>query len=286
MSHRHVFVQVPVDHLHVLETATLDRRISHVQQVPRPWVRPLRGRALAAVRSRVRWVLRALGLALFASPLLAVARFLFGALRASVASAIVVVFVLLVVAFFAVLNLFVLVSLVLWLLRRIPHRPALNRPVSARPPLLAAPPATEHSAPGERVVAKGTVVGLLPRAGKGPLVVDAWSAQERRTEADDFAIRRAPGEAPVVLRMETAPLLVGGNEVHEGDEVAVIGRVRAIVDSADRIELGGEVRAVPRLHGDTEGAYRQAPAGPAIVIGDRPHEPATIVIVRSARGSR
>jgi hypothetical protein len=279
-----VFLQVAVDDATLTETATLDRGPARVLRLERPWLRRPRDRVARALKSAIGLLLRALGLALFASPTFAVGRFFAAAFGLpALADLFVVAFVLLVVAFFGVLNLFVLASFMVWAIRRFTYRPALvpPHPSAALP---SAPPVTERSALGDRVLARGTVVALQPRAEQGPVLRDAWSETERRTEADDFAIRRGRGEAPVVVRLETAPLVLGAQEVHEGDEVIAVGRLRAIAPSAERIELGGETRKVPRDEADGEGApYRRAAAGPAFVIGDAIEEPVTIAVVRARR---
>ncbi len=279
-SPRHVFVQVAQARESVWETATLDRGVSKERSLERPWARAPRGLS-ASAKAAVRKALGLVGLVLFASPVLAAARLLLGGSAPRVADWLAVVFVLLVVVFFALLNLFVLVSVAAWIVRNRIREPYLVAP-GAPLPSLVAEDASASSPPGARVLVRGTAVRLEPRGDTGPLVTDVWGRAERRTEADDFAVRRGASAIPVAVRLETAPLLLGAAELREGDEVVVVARVREVATSADRIELGGETRGVPRAPGDDvdDAPYRNAPAGPALVLGDTLAVPVTILVTR------
>jgi hypothetical protein len=264
---RHVFVQVPTAKESVEETATLDRGEAKKRGLPRPWARAPRGIAIA-IKYVIGRLLRWVGLVLFVSPILVAVRFLIGNHYPRIADWIVVVFVLLVCLFFAILNLFVLASVAAYLVRNRERTPYLVAPRGS--PSLVADDATERSAPGARVLARGTITRLEPRGDPGPILTDAWTKSERRTEADDFAIRRKGDALPVIVRLETAPLLLSASELHEGDEV---------------VELGGDTRRLPRAAGEEvdDAPYRSAPAGPAIIVGDTPTSPVTIVVTRPAQ---
>jgi hypothetical protein len=264
---RHVFVQVPTAKESVEETATLDRGEAKKRGLHRPWAGAPRGIAMP-IKYGIGRLLRWVGLVLFASPVLVAVRFIIGNSQPRIADWLVVIFVLVVCTFFAILNLFVVASVAAYVVRNRERTPYLVPPRGPLPNLVA-DDASERSAPGTRVLVRLT---------------DAWTKTERRTEADDFAIRREGDALPVVVRLETAPLLLSATELREGDQVIVVAEVREHATSSDRMDLGGDTRRLPRAAGEEvdDAPYRSAPAGPAIIVGDTPTQPVTIIVTRKA----
>jgi hypothetical protein len=279
---RHVFVQVPTAKESVEETATLDRGEAKKRGLHRPWAGAPRGIAMP-IKYGIGRLLRWVGLVLFASPVLVAVRFIIGNSQPRIADWLVVIFVLVVCTFFAILNLFVVASVAAYVVRNRERTPYLVPPRGPLPNLVA-DDASERSAPGTRVLVRGTAVRLEPRGDPGPILTDAWTKTERRTEADDFAIRREGDALPVVVRLETAPLLLSATELREGDQVIVVAEVREHATSSDRMDLGGDTRRLPRAAGEEvdDAPYRSAPAGPAIIVGDTPTQPVTIIVTRKA----
>ena len=187
------------------------------RSVKAPHVTRPRG-ALEVIREGVGWLLRGAGFLLWATPALVLVKAVLYAFHDDVTSDyVIVVFVAIVIAFFAALNLYILASVVWWVFGRDPRLFAMKRPFddTGRPALPPAGGATDLGpapAPvGQLVRARGAIVRLGPvREGDGTVLRDLWfSADEdlRLTEAIDFAVV-GRGQIPVVVRLGSAPTII------------------------------------------------------------------------------
>jgi hypothetical protein len=244
--------------------------------------------------------LRATGLLLLASPLLLVVKVvLAAAVGPRVSDVVIPFFVIVVVAFFGLLNVSLLVFFAHWLLRkRVPP------PAFVQPSLGAAAPPTESTAVGRPVRARGRVVALdATLDGKVVLrsadAVVGTGAAARLVEMRCFAViaddDRTP---PVIVHGPWAPAVAGpalepaafGSSalgaagydrgafetadavvVRAGDRVEVTGVVDAVVPNADHFELDGAVASLPR---DGDEPYRGGAPRVALAVQ-------RVVLVRS-----
>ena len=257
-----------------------------------------RVRASERTRNAVGKMLRWLGAMLLFSPLAIIPKLFIPSSIRWASDAITVVFVCLVVAFFAALNLWFVVSLVWWA-RRGPAGARLATVEELRVPTVSSTGASV----GAHVRVDGVVVALLPTK-------DVLRRAELRDtslrfviEASSFAV--VPKEGPPVIVSRTAiPIFeTTGSEVgigelsvtargltradealtaerwelRAGEHVAIEGTVARMVDNADHFDIDGEPSSLPR-EGNADDPYRRAPGGPALIIGED-----TIVIVKPNR---
>jgi hypothetical protein len=192
------------------------------------------GRSLREIQRGIRLVLKWSVRALYLSPLLILAR---SVLRRAVDTAAgdmaTVVFVVLVVGFFVLLNLYIVWSVIV-------HFRSTGR-LAVRPPFgdagedrtgrfpHGAAGASNAGGPGA-IRVRGVVAHVEPPVhGSVDVVRDLWviegRAPWRLTEAADFAVL-VEGERPVVVQLATAPVLIG-----------VPARV-AVVDGVERMSPG------------------------------------------------
>ena len=204
------------------------------------------------VRNLIGGAVRVLGRALYLSPALIVLKLVLTGFNLRVSDYVIPAFASLVSLFFAVLCLWVAVSLPWWLFR-------------GRKGLLsfAPPPAS-----GENdVTVRGVVVGLEP----GATVVLTCTEQEigglleRVVLGECFAVVPDDGDPAVVVPGRT-PYVEGG-PLSVGDRVEVRGVRTGTFDNRERFELDGQPAAIAD-DGDGDGPYRQAPGGPALRLGD------------------
>jgi hypothetical protein len=227
--------------------------------------------------------LRALGLLLVASPLFMIAKLVIAAVAGPRASDIVIpFFVVVVVAFFALLNVTLLVFVLHWV-RRDQCPPPTFVPVV----LGAGEPPSANAAVGAAVLARGKVVPLDESGSPmvpGEVVLRSADARTERgvarlVEMRCFAVvpddDRTP---PVIVRGPWAPLVVtsdfaleaarfgdaalaladsrdfdaegaglrAGTVIRAGDRVAVAGVVDALIANADRFVLDDFAASLPR----------------------------------------
>lgn len=206
--------------------------------------------ALDGVRGALGAVLRLLGRALYLSPALIVLKLILTGFSIRASDYVVVVFACLLTLFFSVLCLWVGVSLPWWYLRK-----ALLR--------FAPPPAAADN----EVTVRGVVSGLEP----GALVVLSCTADEvgtvieRAVEGECFAVVPEEGEPAIVVPRRT-PFVEGG-PIMVGDRVEVRGVRTGAFDNRERFELDGKPAGIAD-EDDGNGPYRQAPGGPALLLGD------------------
>jgi hypothetical protein len=173
---------------------------------------------LEVVRAGVGWLLRGAGLLIYLAPaLILIKLFLYLFIDEEISDYVIVVFVGLVVAFFAALNLYIFASIVWWVFGRSPRPFRLKRPFdddgrAALPPAGGITDVGPEPAPiGQLVRARGAIVRLGPnREGDGTVLRDLWFSGNmdlRLTEAIDFAVV-ARGQIPVVVRLGGAPMVV------------------------------------------------------------------------------
>lgn len=231
------------------------------------------GRLVREIRSGIRLVLKQFVKLLYLSPLLIALKLILSQSNDFYGDLVTVGFVMIVVVFFVVLNLYLLWSVVC--------HAAARRGVKVVPPFarphgdlrsLAAETYSRAGSnreatvePEEIVVLEGTVHPLddtLPRGGQ--LVRDLWALEGsdpwRLTEAVDFVLETDDGEV-VVCRLESAPFLIGrptrlnvvkalGRLSKESTEVFQMGPELAErhkrnlggwlqIERGDRVELAG-----------------------------------------------
>lgn len=216
---------------------------------------------LGSVRSAVGFVLRLLGRALYLSPALIVLKLVLTGFDLRISDYVIPAFASLVTLFFGVLCLWVAVSLPWWFLR---GRKGILR--------FAPPPPAEEN----QVTVRGVVAGLEP----GASVVltcteeDGGSLVERVVDGECFAVVPETGEPAIVVPRRT-PFVVGG-PLAVGDRVEVRGVRTGTFDNREHFELDGQPAGLAD-DDDGHGPYRQAPGGPALILGD---DPATRLVIR------
>lgn len=243
----------------------------------------LPGRRTAAIKRALAAGLRLLAGALYLSPLLVLVAALTPAPRDAYLA---VAFTLVVVAFFFVLVLFVLASV-------LHHVATRNLDVRLDPPA-EADLVLPAGGRGERVASSGVVTALDGAPRGAPVLVDLWCTSAtppwRATAGADFAVV-AFGQPTLVVRHDSAPLLVAEDErdrftealarlpdmlrerlrrearaaldgplggearvLRVGDRVEVIAASAEDIPNLARFELGSRVVSF-----DPQGAARQAP---------------------------
>jgi hypothetical protein len=255
-----------------------------------PWV-TTRGSVLWSARAGIGRVLRVLARLLYLSPLLFLAKIVIRAAGGE-SDLVTVGFATLVVVFFLVLDIYLFVSVLWWFGRLRAERLRFILPSEWPRPRRVEATADPTVVPaGERVVAEGTIA-LLGEPKDAEAMRDLWvpSAPEpiRVVEIADFAVV-APGRATVVVRCETAPLLVSSGEralvgawlAEASEETRVLANRLGARDvgTGDAFALrvgdlvrvvGGAVRTMPDPMPESEAGspYRRAGAGVAMLVGE------------------
>lgn len=213
------------------------------------------------VRNALGAVLRLLGRALYLTPAFIVLKLVLTAFDLRLSDYVIPAFASLLVLFFGVLCLWVAVSLPWWFLR---GQKALLR--------FAPPPRAEE---GELTV-RGIVAGVEPGAAEVLTCTDETleGLLERVVLGECFAVVPEEGEPAVVVPRRT-PFVEGG-PLKVGDRVEVRGVRKGMVDNREHFVLDGQPAGLAD-DDDGHGPYRQAPGGPAILLGD---DPATRLLVR------
>ncbi len=229
-----------------------------------------------------------------------------------------ILYVLSMVGFFTALALFILWSIVCFGVTR-------NLAPDVALPTLEDLEIEEPSAEGARVRIRGKVVPLTPMEPGSPVLVDAWclsaSPPWRSTRAADFAVI-AFGEEPVIVRVESAPLVVADPEpgdfpthlkglgeidhrllsygphvdlaevrggelltLRAGDSVEVIAELERSIPNVARFELGGVSRQLPRDEGRMEAPYRRGPQGSGRLVVSRRSQAVRVRLLASPRSS-
>ena len=235
------------------EASSFDRMPATVQVAPSSppietggWVR--------AVRNVLGRMLKWLARSLYLSPLFIVAKVGIDRIDRTQGDLVTVAFVCMVVAFFSALNLYVLWSILYWVVR---HR----SDGQVKPPFTEdggdtwgsfsgqTPPATVPPRNGRMprihtmVRIRGTIVPLDRPSAATPsgdrrrgLLVDHWAARERLAfrvvEARDFAVV-ADGLVPVVVRFDGAPIVVARPSARATSQhlAAIDAETRKILDA-------------------------------------------------------
>lgn len=263
-----------------------------------------------SVQGGVARVLRWVGHALIASPVLVLLYWSLRSVNPLLAGWVVVLFVCAVVAFFAALNLFIVVAMIRYVLdsQLTLHLWSADAESEAAAGALLFPDDTRPTSKTGRVISIGAPAD-------GDIVLRELVSRARHVrvlEACDFAIR-TDGDELVVVRMEDAPLLLAEREpstglllpsgtraalaesgithpererglhmnvVRVGDRVTVTGIEDTPIPRTDRFELGGELRGVK--NSDTPNApYRGARGDTALLLHCNTGVP--MLIVREAR---
>jgi hypothetical protein len=169
------------------------------------------------------WALRWSARAAYLSPLLIALRF--G--PREVGDAGIVIVVALAVTFFALLNLFVLLSLLSYRARkRTSLAPVFRLPFDREGHDVlgltrGGDEAVGEVGPGSRVRVTGLLRGI-PRGARGASLVEEfwWPSEARLTEAVDFVLDRGD-LAPVVLELEAAPVVIAPPQIKAPSEVII-----------------------------------------------------------------
>lgn len=175
------------------------------------------GRVIREVKLGIRLVLKWLVRALYLSPLLVILRFLIGAWDRYSGDMVVVGFVLLVVFFFLLLNVYIVWSVVEHFKSKSKGRLGVHLPFGASGEDLTgvfSKSSSSIEARGRKPVhVRGTlrrVDALLPESGL--VLREFWATDSvspwRLTESVDFAVL-VEGERPVIVQLRSAPLVVG-----------------------------------------------------------------------------
>lgn len=279
------------DRVRVVEKALLDGRLDTPTTnvlAPSPRYAALRHGASGAVHRGIARLLKTAVRALYLSPVLIAVKVALNRVDRAASDLVTVGFVSLVVAFFVLLNLYIVWSLVHWS-RRGADRCSLVLPVSASGKDTLG--LFEERARGAQAVTLGAVMGDLIRVrgmvapldahhAATRIVSDAWATDAldswRLTEATDFVVRPSEGPA-VVVRCESAPLVIGRPErgrraprelasTEAGLRLAASGGLAEEsvwvlgLDAGDEVEVVAAVAAVlPDLrHVDIAGTIRSA----------------------------
>lgn len=231
------------------------------------------------------WLLRINGMAVFVSPVLWIVHLI---TRDAFGGMTVVIFVGTVVSFFALLNVYILVSGVIYLFDR---KTKVGIPFDED---------EEVTIPLEALRFVGTLRGVERFEDGDLLLRDAWTEDRRRVvEGHDLVLER-PTADPLVVRLETAPemlgrgervraselsdearkmLALGGDEslraltLRVGDRIEVFAHREPESQPLDRFELGGKSRT---FHRKEDSAYRGSMSRADVVVCD----PRSIVVLR------
>lgn len=293
---------------------------------PYPWVGVRLGgaglrRSAMMLRAPLKWGVRAI----FLSPLLILLRTSLAHTTPWASNLVTVAFVVLVATFFALLCLYIGLLMAAFLLSR--RRPTVDPPFSDRSarnegialgPLKV--PAAALPLADQRITVQGRVASLgdhLPR--ERELVRDQWFTQHgqprRLIEALDFAVV-AEGQKPVVVRLESAPLLVGPAQetpaqqapdlqqwepfslpsrstlpsrenpdtvltLEEGQQVELMGVPSGEVVDVGSFQLGGQARTLLPEDLRPTTPYRSDTARPATLVTATPASPVWLKVCGS-----
>jgi hypothetical protein len=198
------------------ERGFLDGRAGDLRIRPlhAPYVTRRRG-VLEAIRAGVGWLLKNAARLIYLAPALVVVKLVLYFIDSPTSDLVIVAFVGLVILFFALLNLYIFISILWWLFGRVPTPYKLEVPFddegrAALPPAGgAADIRSGTESIGQLVRARGVIVRLGPsREGDATVLRDLWTEGEMRlTEAIDFAVV-GRGQLPIVVRLGSAPLVV------------------------------------------------------------------------------
>jgi len=217
--------------------------------------------ALDHVRNAIGAVLRLLGRALYLTPALIVLKLVLTGFDLRLSDYVIPAFASLLTLFFGVLCLWVAISLPWWFLR--------GQKVLLR---FTPPPAAEVN----EITVRGVVTGVEPGADVVLACTDETlgGLLERVVLGECFAVVPEEGEPTIVVPRRT-PFVEGG-PLKVGDHVEVRGVRKGLVDNREHFELDGRPAGLAD-DDDGHGPYRQAPGGPAFLLGD---DPATRLLVR------
>jgi hypothetical protein len=282
------------------DTLFEDRMGGTLHVVPTQGLVVQRVRVSEFVRNGVGKVVRVLGGLLMLSPILIVPKLLVPSSSRWISDAATVFFVLLVVGFFAALNLYFVVSLIWWA-RRGPSGARFATADELRG--MCVP--TSSAMLGDRVKVQGVVVPLFPSESKAVLRRTNLQDVSLRfiTEASPFAIVPAMGRPLIVSSLAIAVFEGDGREgdvsstlsptaltfarsepllraecweLRAGQQVEIEAVVTGVVDNSDRFTLDGEHASLP--HEGPDAPYRSGPGESALVVGSD-----TSIIVSNAR---
>ncbi|GEM_PF-3832844 len=250
-----------------------------------------RVRASERVRNAVGKVLRWSGALLMFSPLTIIPKLFIPSSIRWVSDGLTVVFVCVVVLFFATLNLFFIVSLLWWARRG----PAGARLATAKE-LAFEGASADGTSVGARVRVDGVVVPILATTAEVLRRADLRDTTLQFViEASTFAVVPREGTPVIVLRSAIPVFTTQGKEagvsvalslsaqalarplealqadsweLRAGERVIVLGTVSRMVENADHFEVDGEHASLPREGGPKADPYRRGPGGPAVIIGE------------------
>ena len=204
------------------------------------------------VRNLIGGAVRVLGRVLYLSPALIVLKLILSGFNLRISDYVIPAFATLLCLFFAALCLWVAVSLPWWFFR------------GKRGLLTFTPPPAADVA---EVIVRGVVMGLEPGA-----TVVLTSTEEklgglldRVVVGECFAVVPEEGEPAIVVPRRT-PFVEGG-PLSVGDRVEVRGVRTGTFDNRERFDLDGQPAGLAD-DGKGDGPYREAPAGPALRLGD------------------
>lgn len=267
-----------------------------------PWVRCERpGRFVHGVKRGIRLVIKQFARAIYISPALVLIKLIFDHVPGVEGDWITVGFVLFVCAFFALLNLYVVWSVV-------EHFSSRGKWNVVAPFRSDTPEDFGRGVVGDEVVRRQGFVARLddPLPGSTQVIRDLWTfegeATWRMTEAVDLAVV-TEGERPLILRFNTAPMLLASPETEtvgsalqrmspglgavfdissaiagdrsqtpasfltlgEGDEVEVIGLRHGEIPNVNHFDLAGRARS---LQSSTKGfaPYRGVSGEPGTLL--------------------
>jgi len=300
------------------EESALDGALEGGGPVPCPWVAVRLGgqgirRFTGWLRSPLKWGVRGI----FLSPLLILLRAALAITAPWASEVVTVAFVGLVVVFFSMLIVYVFLLASAYLMST--RRPSIEPPYSAKGAERGGIslgglnlPASALPMADARVTLRGRVTSLgdiLP-AGDDLLVRDLWlpgsTPPRRLTRAVDFAVV-SEGQQPVVVRLESAPLLVtseedpsadeelareAGSDSHDpearllslrvGQEVEITGVPCDEIVNVSSFELGGRMRALMPEEGRPAAPYRSDAARPATLVKATSSTPVWVRVVQAA----
>jgi len=240
------------------EVTWVSGKVGRLPKARVPYVRPPGFRA-QRVLGGLGVTLKQSARLIYVSPLLIIAKIALQSVNRVTSDLVTVAFVLLVVAFFALLNAYLLLAALVFFARRGGHRAVRPATLGARELLRKLPwpqaeaardwsviPAREGEGPGTVMSVVGTVASITDMAGNPTLVREQWIAGRgkalRLVEVCDFAVVPTDGP-PVVLHCRAAPVLVlaGGRKRRAADVLADLpDAVVALVENE---------RGLPEGHG-------------------------------------
>ena len=218
------------------EVTWVSGKVGRLPKARVPYVRPPGFRA-QRVLGGLGVTLKQSARLIYVSPLLIIAKIALQSVNRVTSDLVTVAFVLLVVAFFALLNAYLLLAALVFFARRGGHRAVRPATLGARAlmrsirwpgnadvrsiPVVSTPDGAE-SGTVMRVV--GTLASITGTAGRPTLVRDAWCERRghalRVVEVHDFAVVPAEGP-PVVLQCRAAPTLVAARSAKRPTEQAL-----------------------------------------------------------------